>query len=1399
MFVKGNMSDKIRDYKRSKLMNAELVDQLAPGLNAMDRLGFEEPAPQTVEQRSAALEQEGQRLDGLTQNLVVNPNRANYNAPVLTFGEEYLNKTNEDAIGNANARDKYNALLERTKAEQDNPLTRGRTDLANFRLNAAANADATLEEDQTEAGRMTKALDELNLSLGDAIPDFEYVESEAEAIAEQSMKFQNAWEVDAAGKRNSNIFDEAIDADNPSITIRDEMERNFGINPQNRQAVGGAITMMLSRLYAGIANHQLIRQALPDTYDPELRKQRSDNEAVGESIFTDKGKMPNVETVKEDTSLESLKKGREDLEEAFLNPQDQPILRYMLQDINTQMRELLNPDVTSADLGPVDSFFGAAAMLRYFTDEGYITFARDKQGRIIPLNTDSNPLSVIDPGKIGKEKQTEEEKKIEKEETAKQIVEEFRQRGESLSEQELEKETLYRLNQSAMRGYKKVTTLDQLNQSFFPDMRKGNEFTTTKSQLVPVTDHSLLSSVRNVMINPKNGEFKRTEGKGNITKKYLHDAGHRAIKVNSIAYNVLAYMSHNVTKGGFGNGYSTHPLASSLGELDEASYNKYARERGHNQAAGEIGAKHDRIIENMSSKILPRVKDGLSRFMMHYLSPSTNRVFGHSQDTNYYNDKGDVRATLAFGNMKPIPISRNHLDSGYINTLAERVLKSDKKGVNFGLDINQKLQNLSEADMQMLDYYYALGNIMLDLDPNVAAKTEFKRRPTDVIGYVFMDGTVRDKALRLSREINKFFDKPVFDENGEQLRSHRDVPEFNGDGMSVDLKNILSKSGKGEWQYPVTVLAEFQKLDDIKSKLNPREGEAPNINSISHTFNYVFEQDARQSNAAIMSLIMGDRDVASMLGLLPNIYKNKYTNLREKVWANVQEDVATVFTNPNEDGKYRAAFTKFFQGVAKMQDPSKVYARGIVVAGLYGKAARFMYTEANDMFAKVDPSLYKELESAYITGKDSEGGNIINTEQLIRDTASVFNASAKRAMGNLLGYQDYMRSYGRVMGLLNGPTEIEGILPGENLMLGMNNWVPTYEASEMLDQELHDTTKGQYKRATGRMGSILMGGATRITDAGSSAVGVAKREREQKMAETFVGPRDKNFEGVLGTNFRNALPVDMIQAGDSALLMVASEIATGANPDMPLNLFSIHDAAITTAGSTLKMKNAYDNVAMHVVAKQGANAFGNTFTSMQETIKKVEEEVRKLPNRSDGEEVDIGTERIVTQRGAIKNYSGVTSYFDELRARLIKDDFFNDIEIERKGNKAINERMKAKSKRILSIAARNGYIFYDNPIQADQRPRNKVSKKEFLNLLQLIKESEGVIPPDFPDSKLLIPLRGDDGKIVERYGRSAKWVAEDILQVVGYKNLQGKRIFGKGDKLREKLLKQNGWIHNLDS
>jgi len=243
----------------------------------------------------------------------------------------------------------------------------------------------------------------------------------------------------------------------------------------------------------------------------------------------------------------------------------------------------------------------------------------------------------------------------------------------------------------------------------------------------------------------------------------------------------------------------------------------------------------------------------------------------------------------------------------------------------------------------------------------------------------------------------------------------------------------------------------------------------------------------------------------------------------------------------------------------------------------------------------------------------------------------------------------------------------------------------------------------------------------------------------------------------------NALAVGLIQSGDAALMYLARFIATDFSRAVPFNMFAIHDASITTAGSTLLFKNAYDNIAPHLLARRGSTRGSYTNDGNNPSVfKQIEKSMTQSLEKAiaygyNNGSVNISPVNTRTSSGELTNYAGVTAYFDELYLRVKNDNFFSESELAREHNQVSKRRMNKQAIAAIDAAERYGYKVPE-PNNETARQTLSVSADNFKNLIETMMEHSGIAEYD-------------------QYVHMTKGMEEDQTTVVDSKK-QRERYFG---------------------
>jgi hypothetical protein len=1073
---------------------------------------------------------------------------------------------------------------------------------------------------------------------------------------------------------------------------KQRMLDNLGIteNPNIQIGLPGALLTTMTRVYANIDNMQYIKQSDPSSILLEsigkgenataianaLQKEVAISTGSAMLLRRNKGKKKAVRVISPNQVESEFSEGRSPkdlLAEAMVTLNKQPVMRAFEADVaKTLVRQMnkLSPNKPLREEVTDSEKEMAAELIQLWFNKGYFSFGVTAKGYIVPLNTDNNPVAIIN--KHGKNN-------LEKAKLAKEG-------GEVETNPQAKKS---RLDLNADRN-KFVSNIDKINELFFNDMRSK-----TTMQVLADTTPSPMNNTRNKETNELIKRTRNTilpmEGEtfSSTFIKEMNMVGHG---VNEVAFMFQDAFLNQVISDEYidsEKGFSTHPLADTFTEGSEEKHRRIVRDRGEEAAFFETTDKLSGVARKHRDLLMPRYTDSLARFGTYSKSPTTQRYFPVPIDINAVNGKGETRTIANFANVDRITLTKADLEPSRLNKLAESIFSSSRTGQAYGLHIQQKLNALPEKDMQLLDYFYALGETLYKTEDVKRKATSKAYAPANVIAFAL---TNKDIALERSKVINSFV---------EARKAGTPLGEFSSQPKLIQK---LMKEGKGEWQYPITILSEMQFLNNVV--LN---------DGGSHKFTYTFEQDATQSNASLMSLYIGAENEAMILGIL-NESNGEFKDLRDKIYANVDRDI-NLALNAEEDNLKNDAFHKFFKvmGDTKGLNPAKIYARGLVVAGLYGKSPIFMWSEAQDMLDKV-PGLSGDILHPLYTNADG----VLDTDALLKDIASIFVVASNRNMSELNGYQRTMKAVGEIMGVLNVSTEVLGPL-GEPLLLAKDNFVPEYIANKDVTQALELRTKELG-------GGLIRAGYRRIKeDIGASAPTVAAREMIQRGQGIFKGNPYKDYPGRRATQLRNALPVDLIQAGDAAM-MTLGVLHASPKGKKPLNIIPIHDAAITTAGSTLKFKNSYENIAMFDLLTLGNSILNQTY---EKTLDKFDLQLEDLLLMPQDKRINIGSQTRV-EDGRVANYSAVNDFFDELHIRLNSNDFYTPEQLRRTSVQKEKARADQKIKDTLDAAILNGYIPFDS-FNAEQAKTLTVTPRQLYNLTKILAEHQGIAPGFEPE------------------------------------------------------------------
>lgn len=731
------------------------------------------------------------------------------------------------------------------------------------------------------------------------------------------------------------------------------------------------------------------------------------------------------------------------------------------------------------------------------------------------------------------------------------------------------------------------------------------------------------------------------------------------------------------------NAYSDSFAATSIANFSREKVESKVKELlKANKKPADIIKEVNKINRNKVDQVEKHLKDYLMkdglRYVTHKISDSTLRIFPTATDTNHGNHSGTVRPAIRFGvrYSSRVPSSINDLLSR-TKRIAKGVYSTENlRGIKNGTTVHSRLVNLAREELVMLDAMYQIGKVANHYGISRLTTTQ----PTEIDFINSVDNDVLNQMAAL----------------GNQFKSW-EQGNFNPDAVTLPpgIKSLEELFAKKEWADPMSnaIMAA-----DIVGKIKQGGGVVELAATIEH--------DATQSNAAIMSLLIGDMKIANILKIFVGSdqefseLKDSYKDLRGLVSSSLLNDIDLALRGPDESERKDALKKYFTEARTRLQGSfDKAYGRGIVVAGLYGKSPLYMFTEAENMIAAIgrsDEFIY--LESLY---KD-------NPKELLEDISSIYSMSMYNHLNNLKGFQQVVSSIGSIKAIYDGSSEINSFF-GTKLSLD-------YSYATHIDDE-----QNKINSVPGLSEDIQ---ALAGTGSGLSAprdVNASMSDRADRLARTEEINKGITDEGNKLSNVSSyggkaaiALPVVLIQSGDSAQNSATVVYMNQDRQDLPLNYYSTHDAQHTAPGSTLVALNAYNNITPYLLAEESSTLFDSLIASMDSDREKAFKDITKA-----GGEANIGL------RG---KYKAVTGVLDTMFAnsKMVSRDEQRNRPVLDAEREAYFKRKEVYNNKILSLATELGWL---PPTKRNEGKRDniKVDLETFKELTRLIEASRGFL------------------------------------------------------------------------
>ncbi len=653
---------------------------------------------------------------------------------------------------------------------------------------------------------------------------------------------------------------------------------------------------------------------------------------------------------------------------------------------------------------------------------------------------------------------------------------------------------------------------------------------------------------------------------------------------------------------------------STLSEVDAENVKALIAKHGTKQGL-QIVEQKIKLLEKEMRDVADRGKDNQPRYMLLKQSIATLRYFHIANNLNLMGQKGTTRTTFSFGGTQPTRISSSSglwgRGAPALISKIDKIYKGNKgKGVARGQETQKRLYDLKKSNptaFQAMNYYFNLGAQMAKHIDHAGAieysKNNFNGRQIHLwtpLEYITYGTASQEKAASL----------------GKQL-----IDAVNNNGLTEFAKSQGWMRDKGEWQYPSSVLIDAHQISIAADG--------------SHiTLSNIMESDARTSNAAIIGIHIDDGLTTPYLGLDPSQLdttgENLHAGLREKIFDTVGEDIVSVFSGP-DDGPYLNSWARLLESIsaASPRGAAKIYGRGLVVAGLYGKTPQKMYSEAQTFFDKVSKLAAGSGGNLEIARTWAEMRQLYGSDKLrmFDDLTDLFSHSMGRHMSKLSGYQNAMRALGGAMAAINSPTSITNMLGGVQELSGNN-------LSPVMDDTVKEQAFHHLNFISRNIGGMMIPEYTVQRDyAGASET----RLDEDQDGNTVV------VRGRAGSKQRSAWPVDIIQGGDSTI-MTLSVLAMNSPEDgfsgLPVQAIAIHDAIVSGPDGHLIAVNAYNNIAIPAYAQQAPAVIQGVFDTYNKHLRLV-----KAKHREGG--ANIGTQ-FIGEENTNNSFHGLTGFFDRM-------------------------------------------------------------------------------------------------------------------------------------------------------
>lgn len=978
-------------------------------------------------------------------------------------------------------------------------------------------------------------------------------------------------------------------------------------------------------------------------------------------------------------------------QEALRNPEKQPMLRGFMSSLLSDTKKFMNRPDSPTGLGIKGMGENTAAAATLFLDQldkGFIELGVTKSGRYIPIptakgvdfsNAHMEGVTLVDPESrmLGIREPLIRSAKtptVAATFADKRVV--FAQNGQIKSgSDKINDVAINELNNVAVRS--KVENLNMLRGMFSHII--GNSYFATAQR----------------------------DNKGKVTA--LGEP--RKIEGFEAAMQALLQQSQEKFPA-FVFVYSDSPYASYIGDITKDRYQEAIEEHtrdGKTDFETVAPIAFNKVLQKRRhiEDYIPNTLEGMN-FGNLKISEHTNRMFEQATDISQGNHSDTVRATMGFAVQPKVRIS------GDLNTMLKSVENTFNKldglatpGIKGGYDRLNYLTSLPDEKLAMAGAMYMIASSAYHL--GLINKQSLPQRFT---------------PTQLMKRLTPQVIKKMVEYGGEAFKFSSNQAILPPDPNQT-IDGWLSKSGeRKEWNNHFdSVLMAYEIY-----KTAEQGGGYLNLRA-------VMEKDSTQSNADIISTLVGDeitfQTLGGDLGLIGD--QVSFSDLRSKAASNIPHHLDLAFRG-EDDVDIKESLKVFFNTTKQALGESafnKWYGRSLVVAGLYGKYPAFMYDE-----------LSKMLMSASSNGAGQAVNDLIkefknDKQKAIEALATVYETSFKTEMPKLASYQSVMKKVGEFTAAVYGGSMFPGFGGREINMASAVTLTGLDEIGKLAGLSIDDININGEK--------INVVGYRKAKDVRASGFDTADAEqiaRAQEQSKNLLGEGYKPFF-TAGNSLRKALPVNLIQSGDSfkasaATVLVNDAFKRNKNKDIPSNTRWIHDAFQADPSSILPMLYAYNDIVPHLVAKEAQ-------LILDKTIAKVDKDFA----RAIGEAKHLSEKKEKANIGANGKYAGLSGYFDRIWANIRT----NEITTEQGGK--VKFKTSETNVKTIDLALEFGWKPpTERYLNNGQAENNYIDAENFARLLHLMREHSGLSMKrqsgkHFLPSYLVDKTRNDIKKIKE--------------------------------------------------